>query len=78
MKRILDHEQFVDIMMLFLPGETHAEHKTGGLPGLGEAAPNFEVCHETLEGTLQACRAMAPLVRGKNPLAREAIRQEHT
>ncbi|MHB8106730.1 MAG: mandelate racemase/muconate lactonizing enzyme family protein [Candidatus Cryosericum sp.] len=44
-----------------------------GLTGLGEAAPNFEVCHETLEGTVQACRAMAPLVRGSDPLAREAI-----
>jgi len=44
-----------------------------GLTGLGEAAPNFEVCHETIEGTAQACRAMAPLVRGSNPLAREAI-----
>jgi L-alanine-DL-glutamate epimerase-like enolase superfamily enzyme len=44
-----------------------------GLTGLGEAAPNFEVCHETMESTVQACRAMAPLVRGSNPLAREAI-----
>ncbi|RIE15576.1 hypothetical protein SMC1_09900, partial [Candidatus Cryosericum septentrionale] len=34
-----------------------------GLTGLGEAAPNFEVCHETMESTVQACRAMAPLVR---------------
>ena len=44
-----------------------------GLTGLGEAAPNFEVCHETLEGTTQACRDIAPLVKGSNPLAREAI-----
>ncbi len=44
-----------------------------GLTGLGEAAPNFEVCHETVEGTAHACHAMAPLVCGSDPLAREAI-----
>ncbi len=44
-----------------------------GLTGLGEAAPNFEVCHETMESTTQACRAMAPLVQGSDLLAREAI-----
>lgn len=44
-----------------------------GLTGLGEAAPNFEVCHETMESTAQACRAMAPLVQGSDLLVREAI-----
>lgn len=33
MKIILGHQQFADIMMLFLPEEIRAEHKTGGLPG---------------------------------------------
>src|SRR5450830_31084 len=33
MKIILGHQQFADIMMLFLPEGIHAEHKTGGLPG---------------------------------------------
>lgn len=44
-----------------------------GITGLGEAAPNFEVCHETMDGTARAIRAMAPLVRESNPLAREKI-----
>jgi L-Ala-D/L-Glu epimerase len=44
-----------------------------GLTGLGEAAPNFEVCHEDLEGTAAALAAMAPLVRGADPLDREAV-----
>ena len=41
-----------------------------GLTGLGEAAPNFEVCHETLEGTLQACQAMTPIVHIMNLLSK--------
>ena len=44
-----------------------------GLAGLGEAAPNFEVCGETLEGTAEALAAMAGRVSGQDPLAREAI-----
>ena len=44
-----------------------------GLTGIGEAAPNFEVCHETLEGTAEALTAMAPLVCGRHPLERERI-----
>ena len=44
-----------------------------GLTGLGEAAPNFEVCGETVEGTAQALAAMAPLVAGRDPLEREAV-----
>jgi L-alanine-DL-glutamate epimerase-like enolase superfamily enzyme len=44
-----------------------------GLTGIGEAAPNFEVCHETPEGTAEALAAMAPLVRGAHPLERERI-----
>jgi L-alanine-DL-glutamate epimerase-like enolase superfamily enzyme len=44
-----------------------------GLTGLGEAAPNFEVCGETPEGTAEALAAMAPLVAGHDPLERERI-----
>ncbi|MGA2082134.1 MAG: dipeptide epimerase [Holophaga sp.] len=44
-----------------------------GLTGLGEASPNFEVCHEDLEGTAAALAAMAPLARGADPLEREAV-----
>jgi L-alanine-DL-glutamate epimerase-like enolase superfamily enzyme len=44
-----------------------------GLTGLGEAAPNFEVCRETQEGTVAALAAMAPVVRGGDPLEREAL-----
>ena len=44
-----------------------------GLTGLGEAAPNFEVCGETLEGTAAALAAMASLAAGLDPLAREAV-----
>jgi len=44
-----------------------------GLTGIGEAAPNFEVCGETLEGTAEALGAMAPLVRDCHPLERERI-----
>ena len=44
-----------------------------GLTGLGEAAPNFEVCHETVEDTAAALAAMAPRVAGCDPLAREQI-----
>jgi L-alanine-DL-glutamate epimerase-like enolase superfamily enzyme len=44
-----------------------------GWTGLGEAAPNFEVCHETVEETAAALAAMAPLVAGCDPLAREHI-----
>jgi len=43
-----------------------------GLSGLGEAAPNFEVCAETVESTLAALNAMVPLVLD-DPLEREAI-----
>jgi len=44
-----------------------------GLTGLGEAAPNFEVCGETQEGTAAALAAMAPLVRDQDPLERERV-----
>jgi L-alanine-DL-glutamate epimerase-like enolase superfamily enzyme len=44
-----------------------------GLTGLGEAAPNFEVCGETVEGTAAALAAMAPLLVGADPLERERI-----
>ncbi len=44
-----------------------------GLTGLGEAAPNFEVCGETLDGTAAALAAMAPLAAGCDPLERERI-----
>ena len=44
-----------------------------GLTGLGEAAPNFEVCGETLEATATSLAAMAPRVVGRDPLAREQI-----
>jgi L-alanine-DL-glutamate epimerase-like enolase superfamily enzyme len=44
-----------------------------GLTGWGEAAPNFEVCHETLDGTAAALAAMAPLVTGHDPLERERL-----
>lgn len=44
-----------------------------GLTGLGDASPNFEVCHETPEGTLAALAAMAPALRGRDPLDREAV-----
>lgn len=44
-----------------------------GLTGLGEAAPNFEVCGETQEATAAALAAMAPLLAGADPLARERL-----
>lgn len=44
-----------------------------GLTGLGEASPNFEVCGETPEGTAEALAAMAPRLRGQDPLDREAV-----
>jgi L-alanine-DL-glutamate epimerase-like enolase superfamily enzyme len=44
-----------------------------GLTGLGEAAPNLEVCGETPESAAGALAAMAPLVHGRNPLERERI-----
>lgn len=33
MKTILGRQQFTGAMTLFLPTETHAEHRTGSLPG---------------------------------------------
>jgi L-alanine-DL-glutamate epimerase-like enolase superfamily enzyme len=44
-----------------------------GCTGLGEAAPNFEVCGEDLEGTAAALAAMAARVRDGDPLEREAL-----
>jgi L-alanine-DL-glutamate epimerase-like enolase superfamily enzyme len=44
-----------------------------GLTGLGEAAPNFEVCGETVEATAAALAAMVPLLEDRDPLEREAI-----
>lgn len=44
-----------------------------GLTGLGEAAPNFEVCGETVEGTAEALAAMAPRLQGQDPLERERL-----
>jgi L-alanine-DL-glutamate epimerase-like enolase superfamily enzyme len=46
-----------------------------GLTGLGEAAPNLEVCQETVDGTTAALAAMAPRVRGCDPMERAAILQ---
>jgi len=44
-----------------------------GLTGLGEAAPNFEVCGESVEATAEALAAMVPVVTGSDPLEREGI-----
>jgi len=44
-----------------------------GLTGLGEAAPNFEVCGESVEGTAAALAAMTPVVLDADPLEREPI-----
>jgi L-alanine-DL-glutamate epimerase-like enolase superfamily enzyme len=44
-----------------------------GLTGLGEAAPNFEVCGETPEGAEAALGEMAGLLAGRDPLLRHAL-----
>jgi L-alanine-DL-glutamate epimerase-like enolase superfamily enzyme len=44
-----------------------------GLCGLGEAAPNLEVCGETPEGAAAALAEMAVHLRGHDPLRREEL-----